>query len=100
MVPVSPKNKNVLKGCKPKQSSTQYYMLQNKAEVEIKLTGRSAITWLIELQAAAVAPVCIAFMDTSIRKKYTAGMGSRTLDKINVGKKHKHSKPYKKIIWE
>lgn len=43
-----------------------------------KLTGRSAITWLIALQAAAVAPVCMAFMDTSTRKKYTAGIGSRT----------------------
>lgn len=34
-----------------------------------KLTGRSAITWLIALHAAADAPVCMAFMDTSMRKK-------------------------------
>lgn len=44
----------------------------------IELTGRSVITWVIALQAAAVAPVCIAFIDTSIRKKNTAGIGSRT----------------------
>jgi hypothetical protein len=31
------------------------------------------------LQAAAVAPVCIAFIETSMRKKYTAGIGSRTM---------------------
>lgn len=36
------------------------------------------MTWLIALQAAAVEPVCMAFMETSIRKKYTAGIGSRT----------------------
>jgi hypothetical protein len=43
-----------------------------------KLTGRSERAWEIALQAAAVAPVCTAFMETSIRKKYTAGIGSRT----------------------
>lgn len=42
------------------------------------LTGRSAITWPIALQAAAVAPVCTEFIDTSIKKKNTAGIGSRT----------------------
>lgn len=35
------------------------------------------MTWLIAAHAAAVAPVCIAFMETSMRKKYTAGIGSR-----------------------
>jgi hypothetical protein len=43
-----------------------------------EITGRSEIAWAIALQAAAVAPVCIAFMETSMRKKYTAGIGSRT----------------------
>jgi hypothetical protein len=42
------------------------------------LTNRSEIAWAIALQAAAVAPVCIAFIETSIRKKYTTGIGSRT----------------------
>lgn len=43
-----------------------------------KFTGRSTIAWLIALHAAAVAPVCTAFIDTSMRKKKTAGIGSRT----------------------
>jgi len=43
-----------------------------------KLTGKSERAWEIALQAAAVAPVCTAFMETSTTKKYTAGIGSRT----------------------
>lgn len=42
------------------------------------LTGRSTMAWLIAVQAAAVAPVCTAFNETSTRKKNTAGIGSRT----------------------
>ena len=41
------------------------------------------MTWLIALQAPAVAPVCKAFIDTSMRKKNTAGIGSRTWEKYN-----------------
>lgn len=59
-------------------------MLETDSEIKGKegkrgeLTGSSVITFLIALQAAAVAPVCTAFIDTSTRKKYTAGIGSRT----------------------
>jgi len=52
-----------------------------KLEMAKKLTGRSESTCWIALQAAAVAPVCIAFIETSMRKKYTAGIGSRTYQK-------------------
>lgn len=52
-----------------------------QADMSMKFTGRSEMVWLIALQAAAVAPVCIAFIDTSIRKKNTAGIGSRTWNK-------------------
>jgi len=58
---------------------TVFYKLLSCQNLE--LTGRSEITWLIALQAAAVAPVWTAFMDTSMRKKYTAGIGSRTYRK-------------------
>lgn len=51
-----------------------------------KLTGISEIAWLIALQAAAAAPVPTAFIETSTRKKYTAGIGSRTYVKINMHK--------------
>lgn len=55
---------------------------QIKKEIKSKkLTGRSEITRLIALQAPAVAPVCMAFIDTSMRKKNTAGIGSRTWKK-------------------
>lgn len=54
------------------------------------------MTWLIALQAAAVAPVCIAFMDTSMRKKYTAGMGSRTWNQKNHSLKWCHSEMTRK----
>ena len=67
---------------------------------DVNHTGRSAITWLIELQAAAVAPVCMAFMDTSIRKKYTTGMGSRTWLKINIAINCILSKPCSDIMRE
>lgn len=43
----------------------------------MKLTVRAAMTCLTALHAAAVEPVSMAFMDTSIRKKYTAGTRSR-----------------------
>lgn len=42
-----------------------------------ELTGRSDITCIIALHAAAVAPVCTASVDTSIRKKYTGGITLR-----------------------
>lgn len=52
----------------------------NKYErVKVKFdTGRSARTLCTALQAALVAPIATAFMDTSMRKKNNGNIGGRT----------------------